>query len=561
MTILVICIIILKECPGGLCNGGYLYTGEQLNKLIRDQSKNTVKIAIKELYDIYKDNWDQIILSELEDQFTENTYNKLKWLITKELNLLKRWVNDISLVYKKPCKREAVIENEIENEDTQEIEVKKVKDKNYEIMKKQTNKKDVVMQLCNRYTNLMNHVLLKIVYRNNKIDYDVLFFDNCEIYCDPEDWSRIIAIKYYKGMQLPVEYSKYAESSTSSATMSSDDRFKSQYGTPIHKFKESVIYALNDTKEIINEQEIKYTKGYIYTFKQAGEEEILVKTEPIPYTDENGNAILPFVLFSKEMPVNQLLDFSTGNDLRDANINIAINLIHLNSLMKYQSYKQLYMSVDDRTKVPEKLKTDPATVIILENGETASTIGTLDLQAAIYEIWKYIKERITTVLAQQGIAPQNFELSGTPQSGFALKINNIGKLEAREFQLPMYSEYEDQIFVIERIIWNYHNTGQKIDIQTKLVKDFGEIEFPMSPMEKQQLFNFEKLNNAKTSIDLIMDNNPDLTRKQAEEEFFKNKQFNDANIPAVTVSPFQQPGQVKPDEKKPKNKEKELIKA
>ena len=56
----------------------------------------------------------------------------------------------------------------------------------------------------------------------------------------------------------------------------------------------------------------------------------MIDVKPNPYTDIDGNPVLPFILFSKTYPIDTLLDFTTGADLVDITIVTAINLVHLN---------------------------------------------------------------------------------------------------------------------------------------------------------------------------------------------------------------------------------------
>jgi len=182
------------------------YTGSDLNKLIEDQSTQTIKISVQELIDIYKDNWNNIIRAELSDQFTDKEFNKLKWLMTREINLIKRIVNEIAMIYKNPAKRIAFTEKELKkNEKGEKLEIaiiQRIEDENYEKMLMGTDL-NVTMKTVNRYTELTNHVLLRPVWRDNILDYDILLFNNAEILTDPEDWKRIIAIKFFVGLELP----------------------------------------------------------------------------------------------------------------------------------------------------------------------------------------------------------------------------------------------------------------------------------------------------------------------------------------------------------------------
>jgi hypothetical protein len=48
-----------------------------------------------------------------------------------------------------------------------------------------------------------------VVWRDGKIDYDIITFDNAEIITDPNDWKKIIGIKYYIGLRMPYYDDKF----------------------------------------------------------------------------------------------------------------------------------------------------------------------------------------------------------------------------------------------------------------------------------------------------------------------------------------------------------------
>jgi hypothetical protein len=506
------------------------FTTDRLLQIFREQSQAQLKYSVQNLIDIYRDRWGYIIRSELRDQFLFETYKKLQLLTTQELNLLKRVVKEISLVYKEPAVRKAITEGaegQVEDETYAEVT------KSFPM--------DLIMQEANRYTNLTNNILMKIVMRGGKIDYDMVLFNNAEIISHLDDWKKIIGIKYYVNLELEGLFSANADRKP--ALMNDPSNTVSAYDMQGADYERAFLYTLEDVTVAVPELGIDETveKGFIYVMQKIGGEEKVVEKMENPYRDETGNVVLPFVLMSKTYPVDELLDFSTGNDLRDANVNLAVNLVHLNALIKFQSWKQLWMKLQNKDDFPADMRIDPAVIIKLF-GENAE-IGTVDIQADIDKLWSVIQKRVTTVLSQHGISPENFTLSATPESGFALQISNMAKLEARQTQLPLYRMYEQQLFDLTRIVWNHHNPGNPIDVKAKFAIDFGEVSFPKSPQEEQTEFTFKKQHNVLTPIDLIMKENPDLTKEQAVEVFNENKRFNDANIAQVAITSPQQPGE------------------
>jgi len=511
-------------------------SNNDISARIRTGSKLNIKYAVQNLIDIYKDNWDYIIDSELQDQVDQETYDKYYWLITKELNILKRVTNDLSLIYKEPPERKAIIPTQNEGDTTQsEGEPKEVVDKNYDASQKDVSK-DLVLQNINKYTNLVNHTLLKVTYRDGKLDYDQINFNNAEIFSSKNDWMRVVAVKHYFGYKFPGE-----QQHTNKTSLKLADGEGLAVGT-VQNYTESKIWVIEDINSagiIENDEYESLQGGYIYTVKTVGDREVILSKEEIVYKDTDGNAILPFVLYNKSYPVDNILDFTSGNDLRDLNINVAIMMIWINSLVKYQSFKQLVFNTDMPDNITD-MKLGPADAIVNPTREGNGNVQVLDLQAKVMELYDLVKNRIMTTLSGYGVSPDNFSMSASPTSGFALMISNMGKLESRQAQLPTYAMGEKKIFEIERIIWNYHKTDKKINENAELQVDFIEPEFPQTPEEETKEAEFELMHNLTTEIDLLMKKNPDLTEEQAKAKWLSNKAVNDTTDQAEEE--FTQPG-------------------
>jgi len=513
---------------------------------MRTGHKLTVKRFVQNIINIFRDNWSYIILEELNRQVSKETFDDLKFLTSQELNILKRVTKELSVVYNKPAQRTAYIESDLEAIESTEPQVIE----EYEDVTKDTNK-DEALQAVNEYTNLTNNVVLKPTWRNNKLDYDIFLFNNVEIYTDPENWQEIVAVKYYNGLDVQADHyytggSYFGLNSASYLPTMKVEQDKGFGGDMIQDYYSAVLWVKKDIKNNGIVEDNGYTKefkgGKIYYIYPKQDYEFVQEEEGIPYLDDDGNPILPFVLYNRVYPIDNLLNFTEGNDVRDLTVNVAILLIYLNTVEKYQSFKQIVINTDDPESIPSDIKTGPSDVIINPTKEGGGSVDVLDLQTDIKSKYDMIKERIVNVLAGYGISPQNYTMSAAPASGFALKISNIGKIESREAQLPLYRNKEQELFNIERIIWNYHNPSRPLDRSAKLAVDFAELTFPKSPDEKIKDDEFNLKHNIITEIDILMRENPDLTEDEAKRIYQENKVVNEANKPQpITLTGLQQP--------------------
>lgn len=516
----------------------------KITEYINTMASDAEKIAVKELIDIYLDDWKDQVYEELGRQFSTKVRDKLYHLITTEYNILKRVTNEISLVYKNKAERAAVLQDEIKNEDGS---IENKLDENYEDMIKASNI-DPVMKAVNHYTTFLNQVVVRPVVRNGVMDYDMFTLDTIDIITDPLDWKRMVAVKYYVGMDLPntgdVSYNKDAADRKASPTARPTGEGVSDICTS--QYTLAYLWVIEDFEEKDTDDEghditRTYKKGMVYKMKRfAGKDQVIDSGEEIQYKDKDGNVILPFVIFWKTYPVRELIDTTSGTDLKDATIRMAVNMSHLQYLIKFQSYKVGQISTRDASKLSGDHTIDPGYLYVNEDSEGNSKgLEVVDFQSNIKELWDTLNSQITAFLSNYHISPANFTLSGTPQSGYTMQISNQAKLEYREDQIDIYREREHELFRVSRIVWNTDVSDKAINEEAEFAIDFAEITFPLSPDEKSQSFTFLKQNNAVTDINLIMERNPDLSEEDAIMLYNKNKAFNASQ--KVSLEPPQIP--------------------
>lgn len=517
-----------------------------LNRRVRTLGRQSQKIAVRNLIDIYRDRWSYILEEELAKQFSAKEFSRLYLLRTLELNLLKRVVNELSLIYKESATR--VLESSEDEKEVPPAVAAKLLEQN-KLYEEITGgyKKDTVLKQVNRYTNLCNHTVLKVGYEKGKLTYDILLFDNVEVYTSPGDWKKIAAVKYYQGLQLPIDYS--STMTTKDPAKLEDKRTSNKwqiYSSDVQQYSQAVVWVAEDisAEGILENDGVKTLQsGKVYFLNCTEKAEHISRVEDNPYKDDDGEIVMPFVFFDKSYPVDHRFDFTQGNDLRDLTVSAAIALVHLNQLMKYQSYKTVVLSVQDKSKIGAGIETGPASAIILENGIEGGTASAsvLNLESNLNQLLDFVKQRIFMVLAGYGVSPENFSMSGQAQSGLSLKISNMGKLEAREDQLDIYRMCEEELFKVEKVVYNTlaEQEGRELimsDLDFRV--DFGEISFPRDLAETAAWMTFLKSNNAISALDIIKYENPDLDDDESMAVYLKNKSLNTG-----TLMPIQQPGQ------------------
>jgi hypothetical protein len=237
---------------------------QQINQQVRTASKLYLKRHVQALIDIYKDNWSHLIRHELVHQVGPETFKKYYFLITQELNVLKRVINELSILYKDPAERKALLKGkEVDTDDEGNeslIETTK-EDENYNLSQENTNK-DFIMQECNRYTNNTNNTLVKVTYRDNKLDYDLIGFNNAEVFTDVEDWKKIIAVKHYFG--LDVDEYRYAGNEGSYG-----------YGGSSHNIYYPIMKHDSNKQGIAAPPVLPYTRAKVWVIQEMPKEGVI----------------------------------------------------------------------------------------------------------------------------------------------------------------------------------------------------------------------------------------------------------------------------------------------
>lgn len=471
---------------------------DEVIRLIWRTAGAVASIALRERIRIYRDDRADLVEAKIKSMFQdERTWARLKPLISNEINLCKKIINETAMVYRGPAIRYAAIGEESEGQPA-------VIDERYSKILDES-RINIVMQSVNRYTKLVNHTLVRPVMRKGKIEYDIILPDQFEIYTDENDWKNVVAVKYYTG-DCDVDGSPWS--------------FKAG-STSVSK-KKGYIWVKQTAIVSHNGKPITLEAG-VYEFDQSKSNEPMIVSD-FPY-QKNGENVLPFLLTYKEFPIETLLNFTQDSALADTSLTFDVMFTYLNEIIKYQSHAQLVITGDVDLKLPDRFTSGPGTIHkLLATGGNAD-MKAVDVHGPIKELADTIMQRIQMVCAQYGIPPSALTLTGTPQSGYAMKMDRSGLEEIRKADVEHYREFEKELFELTRIV-NNTDGGKKISEAAEFHIDFAEPDYPMSPQEEGTTWGARISNNVATAVDWIMSENPDIDRKEAEQRYLVNKAIN-----------------------------------
>ena len=354
------------------------------------------------------------------------------------VNVTKRVIDRISLVYMQPPIREYSVED----------------------LNLLFHNKDHKLQRAERMCNLLDFVLLKPCWRNERLEYDIII--DFEAHFD-QDPLRPFAITY----PLPVK-----------SSVTDDEPEKFAYWDSEHTFvydRDENIYSPDDNPDMIN-----------------------------PY------GTLPFVeLFKNGRPEYAYLDTDASNDLIATNEVINVAETNKNANVQFQSFGYMFATgsfLDEQVL-------DVGQDKILKLGAD----GNLDIVAppnSVPALTETIKDAYK-ILAQNYHLSINFVEGSQEASGYALKIRNSELTDARKSDLEMWRNIENRIFELEKTMIDVHlnkDAGELLNV------DYEESVEVLTPQEQIDKWEWELSKGLIDLADVLMQKDPDKypTREDAQ---------------------------------------------
>ena len=229
---------------------------------------------------------------------------------------------------------------------------------------------------------------------------------------------------------------------------------------------------------------------------------------------EHGYGILPFLFTHREEQIDEFL-VDGANDIVDCNEQVNIAMTEMQLGLRFQMFGQPYMTGVDSDKRIERAGSDQ--ILDLPEGATyniASPAG--DINAVI----ENIKFQLDLVAQNNHLYVQFAQDGGETPSGIALKIKDLERFEDYQDDLDLWRMYEHELYNIEREIAAYNN----VKLPDKLKLDFNEPEYPKTIQDQVTLDEHRLKHHMIDEIDLLMEYNKDLSRKEAEKIVEKNKE-------------------------------------
>ncbi len=323
------------------------------------------------------------------------------------------------------------------------------------------------MRVANQMLNLCNEVVVWFDLRMNKPVLRIVTPDNFWAVCHPNDPTLCVALIF---------------------DQSPTDRMNSGDSTPHYLVvSDSETFSLNSHGRLLSGTRMAH-----------------------------GLSRMPMQLVHRTEPTVCLLDEYGGDDIVSAHK--ALTLINT-MMLKHQKSgtKQAYMS-GDAGDMPRDQPMDEEHLLQAPEG---TSLSTLDLGADPDSYIKAARSVIKQLAANYGIPESVFDLSYQATSGYEIELKRTGLREVRRDQILDWRPVERDLasIMVEALAeagseYAFNLTGWSIN--------FGEVETPQDPMQMLVYWEKRRQMGLMNSIEMLMQLNPEMDEKQAEEQIVAN---------------------------------------
>ena len=228
---------------------------------------------------------------------------------------------------------------------------------------------------------------------------------------------------------------------------------------------------------------------------------------------EHGYGTLPFVFTHREHQSDSFY-VEGANDICNANEHINITMTELQLGLRFQMFGQPVVSGADLGN-NQRFGSD----VILELPEGAN-YNILSPAGDIMKVIENVKFQMELVAQNNHLSVQFAQDGGETPSGIALKIKDLESFEDYQDDLALWSQYEHEIYQVERNIARTLNIGMPEGLKI----DFNEPEYPMTVQDQIALDNHRLSLGLVNKAELMVEYNKDLTLEEAKAKLEANKE-------------------------------------
>ena len=122
------------------------------------------------------------------------------------------------------------------------------------------------------------------------------------------------------------------------------------------------------------------------------------------------------------------------------------------------------------------------------------------------------------------------ESGGNVPSGESLRILEIENIESRESDIPIWREWEQMRYEVDRTVIETH-TGKSLPEDLSI--DFGEVSFPLSPQEERNWLDWKLDKGIMSKRELFLYFNPDMSSEELDNKMQEVQEEKIAEAPTA----------------------------
>ena len=229
----------------------------------------------------------------------------------------------------------------------------------------------------------------------------------------------------------------------------------------------------------------------------------------------NPYGVLPFIeCFRDGKPETDYLDTNASRDLIQSNLAINVAETNKNANIMFQSFGYLFVNGSGIDKDTMQIGQDKINYLGVDG-----SISIVSPPNAVPALDESIQSSYK-MLAQNYHLPISFVEGTTAASGVALKLRNQELTDNRKSDVIRWRDIEYKLFDLERLIIAVEQGKDAGDLEDV---DFSESVEVLNDQEQRDKWEWELSKGLIDLADILMQQNPDLTREEAETHLKERK--------------------------------------
>ncbi|MBT6045388.1 MAG: phage portal protein [Candidatus Scalindua sp.] len=410
------------------------------------------RLSLKENIAFYNDTEDYIISKSLEKHYP-GTHNSLKRYLTT-YPLTRRIIDDVSLAFKEGL-NVSVESSGLNNLLTDILEKAEL---------------NGVLDKVDHLSNLLYKVGIAPVYRDGKVELDIITPDNCFVEQRSDDPTKITKLYVQTGI---VEDSP----------------------GKVETIRQYTVY--DDT--------------YRWTAEVDSEDGSIIGNGDLV---EHGMGRIPVVWFDTDKAIDSFW-VNRSNSIVKANKVIDTELTNFRMLLAYQAFSVFITSGLDEevafTLSPDTYINLPYNVT--QDNQPKAEFITPD--ARLDEYWRVINDMIVDAAQSMGLSVVSYKRdASTFNSGYQLKLSKQDVIDRAKRNRVLYTRSIHELLTLIVKTHNLYESNVFAD-NIEFVVDFPEFVIDANPRETADVDGMKLGMGLTSRVLLLMRDNPDLTRDQA----------------------------------------------